>query len=96
MKKLMIATVMAAALPAFADTCEDYFAAMEASLKKDGAYSEEAMKIVRDQLAAVPADQHEAFCKAGIEGLKASENDSEQEADDAEEEGEEKEETSKG
>ena len=97
MKKLMIVAVMAASLSAFADdsaACKDYLAQVEASLKKDGNYSEEAMKITRDQIAAVGGDQQEAFCKAAIDAMKAAESDSGS-TDDAEEEGE-GEEESKG
>ena len=86
MKKLMIAALMAAGLPAaFAGECDDYYKYMEESLKKDGAYSEEAMKIVKDQIEVVPADQKEAVCKAAIESLK------EDAAADGAEEGESKE-----
>lgn len=86
MKKLMIAALMAAGLPAaFAGECDDYFKYMEETLKKEGAYSEEAMKIVKDQIEVVPADQKEAVCKAAIESLK------EDAAADGAEEGESKE-----
>ncbi|MDO5091244.1 MAG: cell surface protein [Cardiobacteriaceae bacterium] len=81
MKKIMIAALMAAGMPAaFAGACDDYFAYMEETLKKDGAYTEEAMKVVKDQIAAIPDDQKEAVCKAGMESMK----------EDAAEDGEEK------
>lgn len=87
MKKMLVIALMAAGASAYADSCDDYFAMMEAELKKDGAYSEEAMKIVHDQIAAVPADQKEAVCKAAIESYKE---------DNAGEDGESEEEASNG
>lgn len=67
----MIAALMAAGMPAaFAGACDDYFAYMEETLKKENSYSDEAMKIVKDQIAAVPDDQKEAVCKAGLESMK--------------------------
>ena len=48
---------------------------MEEDMKKDGVYSDQAMKIVKDQVAAVPADQQESFCKAAIESINNSAND---------------------
>lgn len=85
MKKIMISALMVAAFPAaFAGACDDYFSYMEETLKKDGAYSEEAMKIVKDQIAAAAEDQREAVCKAALESMK------EDAAADGAEEGEEK------
>ena len=74
MKKVLLASLLAAIYPvaALAGTCDDYYAKMEESMKKDGAYSDEAMKIVKDQIAAVPADQQENFCKAAIESMNSA------------------------
>lgn len=90
-KKLLLASLVAAALPAFASTdlpesCKQYEAAMEAALKKDNAYSEDAMKVVRDQIAALPADQRDSVCKSGVESMNSDAK------EDAKEEAEEKEE----
>lgn len=81
MKKILLASLVATAFPALAEpaSCTEYHQKMEETLKKEGNYSEEAMKLVKDQTAAIPADQQDAFCKAGIAGL------SEQQAEDAEE-----------
>lgn len=71
MKKLLFASLLAAAFPVFAEpvSCNEYHQKMEETLKKEGNYSEEAMKLVKDQTAAIPAEQQDAFCKAGIAGL---------------------------
>ncbi|MDO5090947.1 MAG: cell surface protein [Cardiobacteriaceae bacterium] len=73
MKKVLIAALLASALPALAEpaSCGEYHQKMEETLKKEGNYSEEAMKLVKDQTAAIPAEQQDAFCKAGIDGLSA-------------------------
>ena len=79
MKKLLLATLAVTfSIPAFsaAPACEDYFKHMEEMMKKEGSYSDQAMKIVRDQIAAVPADQHDSFCKAASAALKDSANNS--------------------
>lgn len=81
MKKVLFASLVAVAFPAFAEpaACSEYHQKMEEVLKAEGNYSPEAMKIVTDQTAAIPAEQQEAFCKAGLEGLtiQASESDPE-------------------
>lgn len=71
MKKVLFASLLAAAFPALAEpaSCTEYHQKMEETLKKEGNYSEEAMKLVKDQTAAIPAEQQDAFCKAGIAGL---------------------------
>lgn len=74
MKKILFASLLAGAvLPAIADSalCGEYHQKMEEALKAEGNYSDEAMKIVKDQTASIPAEQQEAFCQAGIEGLQA-------------------------
>ena len=43
-------------------------------MKKDGAYSEQAMKIIKDQVAAVPAEQQETFCQVALESLSDADN----------------------
>lgn len=77
MKKALIASLLASAFPAvaLANSCDDYYKKMEEDMKKDGVYSDQAMKIVKDQVAAVPADQQDAFCKAAIESVNTSGND---------------------
>ena len=77
MKKVLIASLLAAAFPAvtFAGSCDDYYKKMEEDMKKDGSYSDAAMKIVKDQVAAVPTDQQETFCKTAIESMNSSAND---------------------
>ena len=77
MKKILIASLLASAFPAvaLANSCDDYYKKMEEDMKKDGVYSEQAMKIVKDQVAAVPADQQDSFCKAAIESINNSAND---------------------
>ena len=77
MKKVLIASLLASAFPAvaLANSCDDYYKKMEADMKKDGVYSDQAMKIVNDQVAAVPADQQDSFCKAAIESINNSAND---------------------
>ena len=69
MKKVLIVSLLAAMYPAaaLANACDDYYAHMEDALKKAGKYSDQAMKIVKDQVAAVPRDQQENFCSASIE-----------------------------
>jgi hypothetical protein len=47
---------------------------MAADMKKDGAYSEQAMKIIKDQVAAVPAEQQETFCQVALESLSDADN----------------------
>lgn len=76
MKKVLIASLIAAAYPAaaLAGSCDDYYKKMEEDMKKDGSYSEQAMKIVKDQVAAVPADQLDNFCKTAIESMNESAN----------------------
>ena len=77
MKKVLIASLLASAFPAvaLANSCDDYYKKMEEDMKKDGVYSDQAMKIVKDQVAAVPADQQETFCKAAIDSMNSSAND---------------------
>ena len=77
MKKILIASLLASAFPAvaLANSCDDYYKKMEEDMKKDGVYSDQAMKIVKDQVAAVPADQQDSFCKAAIESINNSAND---------------------
>ena len=77
MKKVVLASLIAAAFPAvaLANSCDDYYKKMEEDMKKDGVYSDQAMKIVKDQVAAVPADQQDSFCKAAIESINNSAND---------------------
>ena len=72
MKKVLIASLLASAFPAvaLANSCDDYYKKMEEDMKKDGVYSDQAMKIVKDQVAAVPADQQDSFCKAAIESRR--------------------------
>lgn len=88
MKKVLIASLLASAFPAvaLANSCDDYYKKMEEDMKKDGVYSDQAMKIVKDQVAAVPADQQETFCKAAIESMNSNANDN---GSDEKEEGEE-------
>lgn len=88
MKKVLIASLLASAFPAvaLANSCDDYYKKMEEDMKKDGVYSDQAMKIVKDQVAAVPADQQDAFCKAAIESMNSNANDN---GSDEKEEGEE-------
>lgn len=77
MKKVLIASLLASAFPAvaLANSCDDYYKKMEEDMKKDGVYNDQAMKIVKDQVAAVPADQQDSFCKAAIESINNSAND---------------------
>ena len=77
MKKVLIASLLASAFPAIAlaNSCDDYYKKMEEDMKKDGVYSDQAMKIVKDQVAAVPADQQDSVCKAAIESINKSAND---------------------
>ena len=77
MKKVVLASLIAAAFPAvaLAGSCDDYYKKMEEDMKKDGVYSDQAMKIVKDQVAAVPADQQDSFCKAATESINNSAND---------------------
>ena len=88
MKKVLIASLLASAFPAvaLANSCDDYYKKMEEDMKKDGVYSDQAMKIVKDQVAAIPADQQETFCKAAIESMNSNANDN---GSDEKEEGEE-------
>ena len=74
MKKVVLASLIAAAFPAvaLAGSCDDYYKKAEEDLKKDGNYSEQAMKIIKDQVAAVPADQQEIFCKTALESSNTS------------------------
>jgi surface protein A len=74
---VLIASLLASAFPAvaLANSCDDYYKKMEEDMKKDGVYSDQAMKIVKDQVAAVPADQQDSFCKAAIENINNSAND---------------------
>ena len=76
MKKVLIASLLASAFPAvaLANSCDDYYKKMEEDMKKEGVYSDQAMKIVKDQVAAVPADQQETFCKAAIDSMNSSAN----------------------
>ncbi|MDO4644061.1 MAG: cell surface protein [Cardiobacteriaceae bacterium] len=92
MKKVLFTTLLVATFPAFAApaSCDEYTKQMEETLKKEGSYSEEAMKIVKDQIATVSADQQEAFCKAAIESMKASANDTSSDKEEAEEDEENK------
>lgn len=85
MKKAVFASLIAAAFPviALAGSCDDYFKKAEEDLKKDGAYSEQTMKIIKDQVAAVPADQQETFCKTALEAYSMADQDSDK--DNAEE-----------
>ena len=77
MNKVLIASLLASAFPAvaLANSCDDYYKKMEEDMKKDGVYSDQAMKIVKDQVDAVPADQQDSFCKAAIERINNSAND---------------------
>ena len=85
MKKVILTALLAAvSTAAFAGVCEDYYSKMAADMKKDGAYSEQAMKIIKDQVAAVSADQQEAFCKAALESFNAADKDAGSDKDDAE------------
>lgn len=86
MKKVVLASLIAAAFPtaALAGSCDDYYKKSEEDLKKDGNYSEQAMKIIKDQVAAVSADQQEAFCKAALESFNAADKDAGSDKDDAE------------
>jgi len=88
MKKVLIASLLASAFPAvaLANSCDDYYKKMEEDMKKEGVYSDQAMKIVKDQVAAVPADQQETFCKAAIDSMNSNANDN---GSDEKEEGEE-------
>ena len=88
MKKVLIASLLASAFPAvaLANSCDDYYKKMEEDMKKDGVYSDQAMKIVKDQVAAVPAEHQDAFCKAAIESMNSNANDG---GSDEKEEGEE-------
>lgn len=86
MKKMLLTSLLVgAALPALAETalCGEYLQKMEEALKAEGNYSDEAMKIVKDQTESIPAEQQDAFCQAGIEGLKDSAADSSEEAAEA-------------
>ena len=73
MKNLLITTLLTTAFPAvaLANACDDYYNKLEASMKQDGSYSDEAMKIVKDQVAAVPVEQQETFCTAALENMNA-------------------------
>ena len=72
MKKLILASLLTASFPALAESevCSAYLKKMEAALKAEGNYSEEAMQIVKDQTASIPGDQQDAFCQAGLDGLQ--------------------------
>ncbi|RMX10662.1 cell surface protein [Vandammella animalimorsus] len=75
MKKLLLCTLVAGAFaPAFAAdaACTEYKNHMAETMKKDGSYSEQAMKIIDDQINAVGADQRSAFCKSALESVKNS------------------------
>ncbi|WP_225757002.1 cell surface protein [Cardiobacterium sp. Marseille-Q4385] len=87
MKKVVLASLIAAAFPAvaLAGSCDDYYKKAEEDLKKDGNYSEQAMKIIKDQVAAVPADQQETFCKTALEAFGATDKADSNDKDDAEE-----------
>ena len=75
MKKVILTALLAAvSTAAFAGVCEDYYSKMAADMKKDGAYSEQAMKIIKDQVAAVPAEQQETFCQVALESLSDAVN----------------------
>ena len=86
MKKVVLASLIAATFPAvaLAGSCDDYYKKAE-DLKKDGNYSEQAMKIIKDQVAAVPADQQETFCKTALEAFSATDKADSNDKDDAEE-----------
>lgn len=88
MKKVLLVSLLTAALPALAEpaSCAEYHKKMEETLKKEGIYSEEAMKIVIDQTAAIPAEQQDAYCQAGIAGLSQQETDATSEKQEKEEE----------
>ena len=87
MKKVLIASLLASAFPAvaLANSCDDYYKKMEEDMKKEGVYSDQAMKIVKDQVAAVPADQQETFCKTALEAFSATDKADSSDKDDAEE-----------
>lgn len=71
MKKILLAALIAAALPAaaLAGSCDDYYKKAEEELKKDGNAGEQTMKLIKDQVAAIPADRQETFCAAALENL---------------------------
>ena len=62
-------------LPAFAEPaiCAQYYKEMQAALKKDGNDTAAAMKIVREQVAGVPAGRQAEFCKSSLQGMKDAE-----------------------
>ncbi|MDO4776422.1 MAG: cell surface protein [Cardiobacteriaceae bacterium] len=71
MKKLLFFSLLAVAFPAFAEpaSCTEYHQKMEEILKREGNYSEEAMKLVKEQTATIPDEQQDAYCKASLAGL---------------------------
>ena len=75
MKKVLIASLLASAFPAvaLANSCDDYYKKMEEDMKKDGVYSDQAMKIVKEQVAGVPAGRQAEFCKSSLQGMKDAE-----------------------
>ena len=81
MKKAQFASLIAgvccafSAVPAFAEPaiCGQYFKEMQAALKKDGNDTAAAMKVVREQVAGVPAGRQAEFCKSAIQSMKDAE-----------------------
>ena len=88
MKKLILAMFALASAASFAAdlpaTCADYFKTAEETFKKDGNDVDAAMKVIKDQIAAVPADQQEAFCKDANETLKNPPKEDKEAVDEAE------------
>lgn len=81
MKKVVFATLIASAFPvsyAHAEpaTCTQYYKEMQAVLKKGGGDTAAAMKVIKDQVAALPAARQAEFCKSAIQGMKDAEKDS--------------------
>lgn len=88
-KMLFISLIVGAfgafsAVPAFAEPaiCAQYYKEMQVALKKDGNDTAAAMKIVREQVAGVPAGRQAEFCKSAIQSMKDAERHSAQDDDD--------------
>ncbi len=91
MKKTLYVSLVAgaycafSALLAFAEpaVCTQYYKEMQAALKKDGNDTAAAMKIIKEQVAGVPAGRQADFCKSSLQGMKDAEaHASQAEADD--------------
>lgn len=99
MKKLVLAMFALASAASFAAdvpaSCQEYFKTAEETFKKEGNDVEAALKVVKDQVAAVGEKEQDAFCKAATEALKTPVSDAKEDAEDAKEEAEEAKEEAK-